>query len=579
MMSESNVISNEEEINEMKNEIRQYLKKLDKENGYAFVSYSHADRKVVYKKVLDWMRRGYSIYLDVDFENHSSDDNWVDIMEEYVQNTNCKVAICFRSANYYCSYAALLELLTIRGKEARQNRDDVLKIEIVQCDRDSYKTLLDNAETKEIYVAKHKKYVEDMKKGFLSHNPQEDEILKKGIEYFYKKNQNADFFEDKDFDSANEILEWIKKGFQGGAIQFFQNVGELISQWFIINGLTGNYKEDILDTQLEKYGIKNGANEDINSKIERKVETETKIVDEKLREIIEEDVPEDEDQVIEDREMTADKSTKKQLSVTGDITYTLYGEEYTENQSDMMLRFFAQVLKRHQDFVEELPEHKGMNCASRIDYTKKENISDNMPSYFRICQYFTYPNEQSICIGTAYGIKDKLKKMAVLLQIVGEDASVFTSEQVQLPEVKNTGGKGIKESGRLGTMIKFTVYKTSYEANQSDMLGIIFSKIIEKHKNLLSKIAEQFACVSMIDYTNIDKKDRPSYFRSSLNVYDVDGVKYSVGGGFSMKEKMKMIGKLIDFCGEDDECVEIEGVEIEVYESKQKAQKKEKNFL
>lgn len=137
---------------------------------------------------------------------------------------------------------------------------------------------------------------------------------------------------------------------------------------------------------------------------------------------------------------TESPERKKAFTVTGDITYTLYGEEYTENQSDMMLRFFAQVLKRHQDMVDKLPECSGMNCVSHIDYTKKEYASGEMPSYFRVCRYFQYDNGSAICVGTAYAIKDKLKKMTRLLEIVGEDPSVFRSAQVELPAPRRSGG-------------------------------------------------------------------------------------------------------------------------------------------
>ena len=33
---------------------------------------------------------------------------------------------------------------------------------------------------------------------------------------------------------------------------------------------------------------------------------------------------------------------------------SLYGKEYELNQSDMMLTFFAHVLNKHQDIVDEL---------------------------------------------------------------------------------------------------------------------------------------------------------------------------------------------------------------------------------
>lgn len=269
-------------LSEMRNEIKQYVERMDKENGYAFISYSHMDCEVVYRKVLGWMRAGYNIYLDVDFENRSSDDNWVDIMEEYVQNVNCKVAVCFRSAHYFCSYAALLELLTIRGKETRQNRDDLLKIEIVQCDKDSYKTMLETAEMKDNYGNKYKKYVLDMNNEFLSHNKGEAEVLKKGIKYFYSKNKDADFFQNKEFEDWEEIIEWIKKGFKQGPSQFFQNLGELVMNWFIVYGLTGNYKEDISNDQLDKYGIKSNTAKSIIQ--EQALKDEESIKEEPIKE-------------------------------------------------------------------------------------------------------------------------------------------------------------------------------------------------------------------------------------------------------------------------------------------------------
>lgn len=262
----------------------------------------------------------------------------------------------------------------------------------------------------------------------------------------------------------------------------------------------------------------------------------------------------------------------KPSSMTGDITYSLYGEEYTENQSDMMLRFFAQVLKRHQDIVPELPEHKGMNCVSKTDYSKYDKKED-MPPYFRTCQYFTYENGTAICVGTSYGLADKLKKMALLLDIVGEDRDIFASEQVELPYVKGPGTKGGAST------VNFEVFGENYSASQVDMLGIVFSKFIEKHQDCLEEIANACTCLDIVDYSRVDKEDRPVYFRSSLNIYEVNGVKYSVGGGFSMQEKLRLIGVLISICKETSDSVKIEGEPVEIKQVSTKKTKTEKSFL
>jgi hypothetical protein len=126
--------------------------------------------------------------------------------------------------------------------------------------------------------------------------------------------------------------------------------------------------------------------------------------------------------------------------------------------------------------------------------------------------------------------------------------------------------------------MSFKVYGEAYEASQSDMLGIIFSKVIEKHSELLKEIADNCTCVDIIDYSVVDKEARPCYFKSSLNVYEINGTKYSVGGGFSLKEKLRLIGKLIDLCGETVDCVEIEGEEIVVAKAV-KTGKGKKQFL
>ena len=55
-------------------------------------------------------------------------------------------------------------------------------------------------------------------------------------------------------------------------------------------------------------------------------------------------------------------------------------QEYELNQSDMMLTFFAHVLNKHQDIVDELPSYNGMNCVSDVDYRLSDNRKAEMPT-------------------------------------------------------------------------------------------------------------------------------------------------------------------------------------------------------
>ena len=74
-------------IKEIEDEIK--MAKFDANENYVFVSYSHMDYKQVYPMVLRWIRKGYNIYLDVDFENHSGNENWVESIEVCIMSACC----------------------------------------------------------------------------------------------------------------------------------------------------------------------------------------------------------------------------------------------------------------------------------------------------------------------------------------------------------------------------------------------------------------------------------------------------------------------------------------------------------
>lgn len=257
---------------------------------------------------------------------------------------------------------------------------------------------------------------------------------------------------------------------------------------------------------------------------------------------------------------TTDNTRTRQATSTGDIRFTLYGKEYELNQSDMMLTFFAHVLNKHQDIVDELHSYNGMTCVSDVDYSLPKNRKADMPTYFRSCEFFEFANGSHICVGTSYSVVDKLKKMALLLNICGESPEIFSSEQVELPAVKVRGGSSAVGKGS-GALVKFSVYGNKYEQNQTDMLGTICSSVIAKHPDKLEKAADALLCLDVKDYTDVAKEDRPVYF-SSMNKYEVNGTAYSVGGSFGMKEKLKMIARLLIMCDESKDIIDIEDYEI-----------------
>ena len=260
---------------------------------------------------------------------------------------------------------------------------------------------------------------------------------------------------------------------------------------------------------------------------------------------------------------------KKVFSLTGDVTYTLYGKQYSENQSDMMLRVFAQVLNRHQDKVDSLPEQDGMNCAEKYENIEQPGTSAAKPSYFRVCSNFEFDNGSAVCIGTAYSSGDKMKKIAKLLEICGEDRSVFYSEQLELPELERN-----KVSSKT---IEYTLYGQKYSGDQTEMMTHVCSTVIAKHPEKLQELVDNTLCIG---YNNSSAEEK-TYFRVS-RLYQCGGREYKVGTSFGMAEKLKQIAKVFAICGEDSDILQVEGYEFaikEVKDKKVKVGKEKKNFF
>ena len=274
------------------------------------------------------------------------------------------------------------------------------------------------------------------------------------------------------------------------------------------------------------------------------------------------------DEQVEEETFTA---KKKSASVTGDITYTLYGKEYTDNQANMMFRVFAQVLNRHQDKVATLPEQEGMNCAMKYEDIKDPDEKTAYPSYFRSCENFEFENGESVCIGTAYSSGDKMKKIARLLDICGEDRSVFYSEQIELPEAKVSKGNDEKKATTNVGGMKYCVYGESLSGDQTDMMTTICSKIIEKHPDKLQAVVDGTLCAGYNDADTMAK----TYFRV-YREFTCNGVNYVIGTSFGLPAKIKEIEKVIAICGEDVKNIQIEGIELNTKTSKRKGKTKAK---
>lgn len=225
---------------EMAAEIRNYECQLN--HGFAFISYSHMDRAKVYPVVLGWIRAGYNIYIDLDFEKHGSDQHWVSQMRRTLARSTCRLAVCFKSLHYTYSYAALLELLTIRsGNTTNRHRGkllcvDSVTLELVPSDQDEIPAPLE---------AMYQEYFDHLKlsmgQRFTGQNIMERDTLLEGLDdwlFHMEPGTKARLLYSRI--SANQLMENIDETYTEGMTEFFPYIARLIKNWFDSQNLNGN---------------------------------------------------------------------------------------------------------------------------------------------------------------------------------------------------------------------------------------------------------------------------------------------------------------------------------------------------
>lgn len=577
-------------------DIDELKKKLEdgwiKGEPYVFVSYASKDKEKVYEFVYELRKRGINVYIDIELQENIS-KNWLQNIKERLYDVDCVAMISFLSLNYFRSYACLIEQLVTRSEDLKMEKGRYLENFYIALD-DNMSTIqkmedavYDNTVAKESQSMAIKMVPEEVNvlKDVMEDNIAVKSKLKKDVRSTIDSLNTAHRV-------AISMLSYIFKE-SSYSIQKYGTAGDCAQLMY--NNFTNDKNDkiniDVLEELKEKYNnalsfttaasstesqnralISVVQDNDTNS---NEIDSNDIIGDENSTST--DSVATDDFATSTDNINTTDNSRTRQATSTGDIRFTLYGKEYELNQSDMMLTFFAHVLNKHQDIVDELPSYNGMNCVSDVDYSLPKNRKADMPTYFRSCDFFEFANGSHICVGTSYSVVDKLKKMALLLNICGESPEIFSSEQVELPAVKVRGGSSAGGKGS-GALVKFSVYGNEYAQNQTDMLGTICSSVIAKHPDKLEEAADALLCIDVKDYTDVAKEDRPVYF-SLMNRYEVNGTAYSVGGSFGMKEKLKMIARLLIMCDESKDIIDIEDYEIPDVKIKAAGAKKKINYF
>ncbi len=604
-------------------DIDELKKKLEdgwiKGEPYVFVSYASKDKEKVYEFVYELRKRGINVYIDIELQENIS-KNWLQNIKERLYDVDCVAMISFLSLNYFRSYACLIEQLVTRSEDLKMEKGKYLENFYIALD-DNMSTIqkmedavYDNTVAKESQSMAIKMVPEEVNvlKDVMEDNIAVKSKLKKDVRstidglntahrvaismlsYIFKESSYSiqkygtagdcaqlmynNFTNDKNDKINIAVLEELKEKYNN-ALSFTTAASSTESQNRAStsavqdNTAEADIENDRTSDNIQSTEYSNVANNnDTNSD---EINSNDIIGDENNTAI--DSVATDDLATSTDNVNTTDNSRTRQATSTGDIRFTLYGKEYELNQSDMMLTFFAHVLNKHQDIVDELPSYNGMTCVSDVDYSLPKNRKADMPTYFRSCEFFEFANGSHICVGTSYSVVDKLKKMALLLNICGESPEIFSSEQVELPAVKVRGGSSAVGKGS-GALVKFSVYGNKYEQNQTDMLGTICSSVIAKHPDKLEEAADALLCLDVKDYTDVAKEDRPVYF-SSMNKYEVNGTAYSVGGSFGMKEKLKMIARLLIMCDESKDIIDIEDYEIPDVKIKAAGAKKKINYF
>ena len=604
-------------------DIDELKKKLEdgwiKGEPYVFVSYASKDKEKVYEFVYELRKRGINVYIDIELQENIS-KNWLQNIKERLYDVDCVAMISFLSLDYFRSYACLIEQLVTRSEDLKMEKGKYLENFYIALD-DNMSTIqkmedavYNNTVAKESQSMAIKMVPEEVNvlKDVMEDNIAVKSKLKKDVRstidslntahrvaismlsYIFKESSYSiqkygtagdcaqlmynNFTNDKNDKINIDVLEKLKEKYNN-ALSFTTASSSTESQNRAStsavqdNTAEADIENDRTSDNIQSTEYSNVANNnDTNSD---EINSNDIIGDENSTSI--DSVATDDFATSTDNINTTDNTRTRQATSTGDIRFTLYGKEYELNQSDMMLTFFAHVLNKHQDSVDELHSYNGMTCVSDVDYSLPKNRKADMPTYFRSCEFFEFANGSHICVGTSYSVVDKLKKMALLLNICGESPEIFSSEQVELPAVKVRGGSSAVGKGS-GALVKFSVYGNKYEQNQTDMLGTICSSVIAKHPDKLEEAADALLCLDVKDYTDVAKEDRPVYF-SSMNKYEVNGTAYSVGGSFGMKEKLKMIARLLIMCDESKDIIDIEDYEIPDVKIKAAGAKKKINYF
>lgn len=499
--------------------------KFNEERPYVFVSYKSDDKEIVENSIKHLQENyGLNIWYDADL---TAGYDWDEEALPKLIDENCQLVLFFASEEALCSInvkkeldeAKYYEKLIVPINFSNRSFDDIMRNEIA---RKYSKTNMQKVKNARQLIKDH---------------------LNEQLTYIYL--HKSDYYV--------ELIRSIKRITE----KYDQNVFVYESILDLAKPQTDiPEKKSVVDASKE---ITHALDKDTSTA--NKIETKFDDSSEKIETF---SIP---------KEITKKKiANKKEVIITSKmhsikeknafIKYILYGQEYDGKQSDLMFNVFDKVIEKHPDKLDEIAN--SLYSVSFVDYEKEENRDNNMKSYFRLCKTFN-AGGRNYCVGASLGINDKFNQIAKLLSICGEDYSVLKMDGHELPNIKSTNIKKAPKQRELisskGSLIDFTLYDCDYKGNQSDMMLLIFEKVIKNHPDKIKILHEKLTSVSLIDKNGNIIKGNLSTFNTN-KIFDVNRDKISVGTNFGINAKLTQISKLLNICDEEQPIVHIDGYKL-----------------
>lgn len=547
---------------EEKKERSQFLQRLEvtdrtKKTDYAFISYSSSDWRTVFQSIILPMQEksGLKVYADKAFEEDNED--WVIQMQNNLRNDHCKAVIIFVSETYIRSHACLMEVLN-----AINHKKEIIPVfingsDVKRMEDGAYKIITLKPKIKDAIINLIER---------ISNKDKKVDLIRGTMEAFesFQDSLRQDKMEQYDLTVGfKAILESIPNHMTFSASVEENDRDKIIARLLKISPTICDISTSLTNTA--EVGLRKMETVQKESAEEKHTETESfgekPVPGESAEEkhLVEEST---EEIVFEASEDSCFSRKTRAASSTGDIVYRLYGKEYTDNQANMQLRVFAQVLKRHPEAFDKIFEEENnpaIRCVSRTNYELPENRTADMPSRYNAGAFFDIYG--GIYVGTSLNYPEKLRNIAKLLTICGEDNSILESDVITLPTQVRS-----RDSGQ-GKEI-YSIYGREYFGDQTDMMTDTMKFIIEKH---FDRKVELESLLS-VKFSPLSELKNLTYFRAGRE-YTFQGVTYSVGTSFGRDAKLTQIRKAIQITGEDPNQFVIRGL----YEEKVRVPRARKN--